>query len=89
MSDAEIIMDDAVTLDKAEWQQIIQDLLGIGPVLQQCIAETVKKFPDITSELPAMDPVTFEADIRAACAAAAYVAEFAADKCQFIPVQEE
>lgn len=89
MNNPENMMDNSVALDKEDWLQIIEDLLEVGPILQRCITETVQKFPQIMNRVAAMDPETFELDIRAACAAMAYVAEFAADKCRFIQVKEE
>jgi len=89
LNNPENMMDNSVALDKEDWLQIIEDLLEVGPILQRCITETVQKFPQIMNRVAAMDPETFELDIRAACAAMAYVAEFAADKCRFIQVKEE
>ena len=89
MSNIEDMIDESVALDKEDWLQIVQDLMEIGPILKACISDASKRYPDLMHQVSAMDPETFEADIRAACAAMSYVAEFAADKCRFIVVKEE
>lgn len=81
--------DGSVALDREQWLQIIEDLLQVGPLLQESIARAVKDNPIAKEIYPAFDPEIFEADVRAACAAIAYVADFAADKCRFIVVKEE
>lgn len=83
------IKDGVVALDREEWMDIQTDLLQIGPYIQASFEDISKKHPEVVALIPAMDPITFEADIRAACAAIAWVAEFAADKCLFIPMEEE
>ena len=83
------IPEDAVALDREDWMQIMEDLLEIGPYIHASIEEIATKHPETMHMISAMDPETFEADLRAACAAIAYVAEFAADKCLFVPIKEE
>ena len=82
-------VDNSETLDREDWLQIATDLLQIGPVLREVMERVSTEHPEAKELYPAMDPDTFEADMRAACVAVAYVAEFAADKCRFIPVEEE
>lgn len=79
----------AVALNREEWLHIQMDLLQVGPYIQASFDEITRKHPEFVALIPALDPITFEADVRAACAAISWVAEFAADKCLFIPVEEE
>lgn len=89
MSSPENVPVGSVALEKEDWLQIIDDFLAIGPYLKASFTEVVKRHPEAIGMMPALDPETFEADVRAACAAMAYVAEFATDKCLFVPVEEE
>lgn len=83
------MMDDSEKLDREDWLQIMQDLLEVGPILKESVKRVCDNIPEAARLYAAMDPETFELDMRAACAAIAYVAEFAADKCRFIMVKEE
>lgn len=79
----------SVALTREEWLQIATDLLDVGPLLQEALVRIKENVPDAGALYAALDPDTFEADVRAACAAVSWVAEFAADKCRFILVKEE
>lgn len=83
------IQNGAVALDREEWLKIQMDMLQVGPYIQASFEDITRKHPEYVDLVPALDPITFEADVRAACAAIAWVAEFAADKCLFIPIEEE
>ena len=80
---------ESVALSREDWLQVAQDLMLIGPILQEAIAKAANQYPRAAQEIPALDPEVFEADMRAACSAVAYVAEFAADKCRFIVAKED
>lgn len=80
---------ESVALSREDWLQVAQDLMMIGPMLQDAIAKAANQYPRAAQEIPALDPEVFEADLRAACSAVAYVAEFATDECRFIVVKED
>lgn len=74
----------SVALDRDQWMQIATDLMEVGPIIQAAFVQIKENTPEAGEIYAALDPVVFEADIRAACAAIAWVAEFAPDKCRFI-----
>ena len=77
-------VDGTQALSREQWLQIAQDLMQVGPILQEALCKAASAYPNAAEIMPVLDPGTFEADIRCACAAIAYVAEFAADQCRFI-----
>ena len=89
MSNAVDFEKEPVALSRDAWLQVAQDLMQIGPILQDAIAKAANQYPRAAQEIPVLDPEVFEADMRAACSAVAYVAEFAADKCLFVVVKED
>lgn len=80
--------DGTQALNREQWLQVAQDLLEVGPILQYSLEQTIKNYPDAADHIAALNPDTFEADIRIACAAITYVAEFAAEQCRFIIAKE-
>ena len=84
----------SVTLNKEQWERVSQELLDAGPIIQEAIDEALKKMPLAAKEEgirlhPGIEPINFETDIRLACTAITYVANFAADKCRFIMTKED
>ena len=82
----------SIQLTKEQWHTIANELLDAGPLLKAALQDADKNYPDGTEVAkvhPALDPETFETDIRLACTAIAYVAEFATDKCRLYIDKEE
>ena len=77
------------TLSKEEWLRVAEGLLEVGPILQEALSRMVADIPDAREIHPALDPDTFEAYVRCACAAVCYVAEFCPGECHFILTKEE
>lgn len=88
-NDVSFPVDNSVSLNREEWLQIATDLLDVGPLLQEALVRIKKDVPDADKLYAALDPDTFEADMRAACAAVVWVAEYAADQCRFVLTKEE
>ena len=84
MSNISFPKENPVTLYREQWLQIATDLLEVGPLLQEAMVRIKENVPEAGELYAALDPDTFEAEIRCACAAISWVAEFAADKCYFI-----
>lgn len=69
------------TVEKERWLEAARDLEALGKTLA---ADMLKRNADGRGKEDADDLM---ADITLASLALAYVAEFAADKCRFIPVR--
>ena len=78
-----------VALSREDWLQVSQDLMLIGPLLKKCMEQAVEQYPHVAQEIRVMDPEVFEADMKAACVAVAYVADCAAENVKFIAVKED
>lgn len=87
------IINGTVTLDKEQWETVANELLDAGPLIQEALIGAMNdaakdQWDAEVKNHPAIDPTTFEDDIRLACTAIRYVANFAADKCRFIVMKE-
>lgn len=83
-----------VTFTKEQWESVANELLDAGPIIQESLIRARADKKGTPEEEffrihPGLDPETFEADIRLACTAVAYVANFATDKCRFIVEKED
>lgn len=70
------------TVEKERWLEAARNLEELGKILA---ADMLKRNADGRGKEDADDLM---ADITLACLALGYVAEFAVDKCRFIPIQE-
>lgn len=71
------------TVEKERWKDAAENLERLGRILA---ANFLRANRDGRGKEDADDIM---ADIMLACTALGYVAEFAVDKCRFIPVQEK
>lgn len=71
------------TIEKERWKEAAENLQQLGHVLA---TNFLRENRDGRGKEDADDIM---ADIMLACTALGYVAEFAVDKCRFIPVQEK
>ncbi len=71
------------TVEKERWKEAAENLEQLGKALA---ANFLRANRDGRGKEDADDVM---ADITLACTALGYVAEFAVDKCRFIPVQEK
>lgn len=84
----------SATLNKEQWERVANELLDAGPLIQDALAEALKNMtPEQSMDgvriHPGIEPINFETDIRLACTAIHYVANFAPDKCRFILTKED
>lgn len=71
------------TIEKERWKEAAENMEQLGNILA---ANFLRENRDGRGKEDADDVM---ADIMLACTALGYVAEFAVDKCRFIPVQEK
>lgn len=69
-------------LPKEEWEKASDNLEQVGKIMAMWLLK--KNFEGRGKE----DAEEWMSDVTLACAALRYVAEFAADKCRMIPVQD-
>lgn len=85
------IMNNPITLTKEQWETVANELLDAGPIIQESLIRAKASNTDKEDFFrlhPGIDPETFETDIRLACTAIIYVANFATDKCRLVVMEE-
>lgn len=85
------IMNNPITLTKEQWESVANELLDAGPIIQDSLRRAKANNADKQEFYqlhPGINPETFEADIRLACTAIIYVANFATDKCRLVVMEE-
>ena len=85
------IMNNPITLAKEQWESVANELLDAGPIIQDSLRRAKANNADKQEFYqlhPGINPETFEADIRLACTAIIYVANFATDKCRLVVMEE-